>query len=36
VCQQRPNSCEHAATKVGKARVRFVKPHQIAHAIEKD
>jgi hypothetical protein len=30
------NSREHPATKVGKTRVRFVKPHQIAQAIEGD
>ena len=30
------NSREHPATKVGKTRVRFVKPHQIAKAIEGD
>jgi ATP/maltotriose-dependent transcriptional regulator MalT len=30
------NSREHPDTKVGKTRVRFVKPHQIAQAIEGD
>ena len=30
------SSREHPATKVGKTRVRFVKPHQIAQAIEGD
>jgi predicted AAA+ superfamily ATPase len=30
------NSREHPAKKVGKTRVRFVKPHQIAQAIEGD
>ena len=30
------NSREHPDTKVGKTRVHFVKPHQIAHAIENE
>jgi predicted AAA+ superfamily ATPase len=30
------NSQEHPDTKVGKTHVHFVKPHQIAHTIEKD